>query len=59
MEFSEFVNLVKLMRETQKKYFRLHSYEALNESKKLEKQVDEVIKEITESPQPYQPQLDF
>lgn len=39
-EFRSFWNLVKKMREAQKEYFRNRSFDQLQVSKKLEKEVD-------------------
>ena len=47
MELKEFVELVKKMREMQKEYFRTRSLNVLNQSKALERQVDNAIKTIT------------
>ena len=49
MELKEFVELVKKMREMQKEYFRTRSMNVLNQSKALERQVDNAIKTITET----------
>lgn len=43
MEDRQFLELVKQMREAQKEYFKIRSYEALRRSKKLETQVDNEI----------------
>jgi hypothetical protein len=43
MEISEFIDLVKQMRSTQKEYFKTRSKTVLGQSKALEKQVDMVI----------------
>ena len=45
-ELSNFVLLVDKMRNKQKEYFKTRDYQALRESKELEKSVDEKIKEI-------------
>lgn len=42
----EFAETVKKMRDAQKEYFRTKSGIALNESKKLEKKVDEMILQV-------------
>lgn len=42
----EFAETVKKMRNAQKEYFRTRSGIALNESKKLEKKVDELILQV-------------
>ena len=47
-ELSYFVLLVDRMRNKQKEYFKTRDYQALRESKELEKSVDEKIKEIKE-----------
>lgn len=47
-ELSSFVLLVDRMRNKQKEYFKTRDYQALRESKELEKSVDEKIKEIKE-----------
>lgn len=39
----EFIEAVKKMRKAQNEYFRTRSGIALNEAKKLEKQVDEML----------------
>ena len=39
-EFREFVRLVEMMRGKQREYFRLKDYEALRQSKALERKVD-------------------
>lgn len=43
---NEFESLVKEMRNAQKMYFRYRSAEYLNQSKALERKVDEEIKRI-------------
>jgi predicted RNA-binding Zn ribbon-like protein len=45
MTVSEFVSLVEKMREAQKRYFRTRASYNLNDSKKLEKQVDEAVEQ--------------
>lgn len=50
-ELSYFVLLVDKMRNKQKEYFKTRDYQALRESKELEKSVDEKIKEIKEGQQ--------
>ena len=42
-QIKEFYELVRLMREKQKMYFRYRSQSDLNASKELEKKVDEAI----------------
>ena len=42
----EFVELVSLMRDAQKDYFRCRGFTELNVSKALEKQVDDAIKDF-------------
>lgn len=51
MTIAEFAILVKEMRDCQKKYFRSRLRDALNQSKELEREVDQAIKEIL-NPQP-------
>jgi hypothetical protein len=43
MDFKEFLELVKKMRDKQKEYFRTRNKEVLAEAKRLEKEVDEQI----------------
>mgnify|MGYP000949209578 CR=1 FL=1 len=43
MDFKEFLELFKKMRDKQKEYFRTRSKEVLVEAKQLEKEVDEQI----------------
>lgn len=45
MSYEQFKELVKAMRQWQKEYFKMRSKVALLESKRLEKQVDEVLSE--------------
>lgn len=47
---NEFINLVKELRKSQKKYFRTRNYNDLNIAKQLEKDVDAMIIEL-ENPQ--------
>ena len=47
METKDFIALVAQMRTNQKAYFKTRSCEALNESKRLEKLVDNAIEEMT------------
>lgn len=46
MNALDFFNLVTKMRDKQKEYFRTRSASALQESKRLEKQVDEEIQRV-------------
>lgn len=46
MNAYDFFNLVTKMRDKQKEYFRTRSASALQESKRLEKQVDEEIQRV-------------
>jgi hypothetical protein len=46
MNVKDFVLRVKMMREAQKNYFATRSREWLTESKRLEKEVDNVLLEI-------------
>lgn len=48
MTFKEFAELVCKMRTAQKAYFRTRSYSDLDESKKLERQVDNALREISD-----------
>ena len=48
MNALDFFNLVTKMRDKQKEYFRTRSASALQESKRLEKQVDEEIQRVNE-----------
>jgi len=45
MECDEFVNAVRLMREAQKNYIRLHNQSALRDSFKWEEVVDQALRE--------------
>lgn len=54
METKDFIALVAQMRTNQKAYFKTRSYEALNESKRLEKLVDKAIEEMTAPKNPQQ-----
>jgi hypothetical protein len=47
---SLFINTVASMREAQRRYFKTRAYKDLDESKRLEKEVDLMIAEYT-SPQ--------
>lgn len=46
---NEFAKLVKEMRFNQKRYFRLRKPDILETCKKLEKQVDDIVSELTDS----------
>lgn len=46
MNARDFFNLVTKMRDKQKEYFRTRSASVLQESKRLEKQVDEEIQRV-------------
>lgn len=46
MTARDFFNLVARMRDKQKEYFRTRSASVLQESKRLEKQVDEEIQRV-------------
>lgn len=48
MNARDFFNLVTKMRDKQKEYFRTRSASALQESKRVEKQVDEEIQRVNE-----------
>lgn len=48
MTARDFFNLVARMRDKQKEYFRTRSASVLQESKRLEKQVDEEIQRVNE-----------
>ena len=48
MTFKEFAELVCRMRTAQKSYFRTRCYTVLDNSKILERQVDDAIREISE-----------
>lgn len=48
MTFKEFAELVCKMRTAQKSYFRTRSYADLDNSKILERQVDEALREISD-----------
>jgi len=47
MTIEEFIPLVAFMREAQREYFHTRSASVLQESKRLEKRVDEGLKELT------------
>lgn len=48
MNYKEFAELVCKMRTAQKSYFRTRSYSDLDNSKFLERQVDDALREISE-----------
>jgi len=48
MTFAEFTRLVRLMRHEQKEYFRTRRPDRLEESKRLERRVDEALREISD-----------
>lgn len=48
MTFKEFAELVCKMRTAQKTYFRTRNYDDLNNSKILERKVDDALREISE-----------
>ena len=48
MTARDFFNLVARMRDNQKEYFRTRSSSVLQESKRLEKQVDDEIQRVNE-----------
>lgn len=43
----QFIDLVSKMRSAQKKYFRTRSYGDLEESKKLEREVDQTLRDFS------------
>lgn len=45
----EFAELVKQMRYNQRRYFRLRKPDILETCKKLEKQVDDIVSELTDT----------
>lgn len=47
--FEEFVELVKKMRHQQRRYFATRNKEVLEESKKLEQQVDSIIAKMNDT----------
>lgn len=47
MKPKEFINLVCKMRSAQKQYFRTRSYADLDESKKLEREVDQALRDFS------------
>ena len=51
MTHREFVDLVERMRDAQKAWFRTRDYEKLDESKRLEREVDAAVK-AAKDPQP-------
>lgn len=48
MDFQQFQNLVEQMRHEQKEYFRTRSAQSLEESKRLEKEVDKALRELAD-----------
>ncbi len=52
VELKELAELVEKMRTTQRAYFRARKPEVLEESKRLEREVDEAIKKILHDEQP-------
>lgn len=54
METKDFIALVAQMRANQKSYFKTRSYEALRESKRLEKLVGNAIEEMNAPKNPQQ-----
>ncbi len=48
---TDFIETVRLMRATQKEYFRNHTPDALRRAKALERQVDDFLKK-SEQPEP-------
>ena len=57
MELKQFALEVQKMRNAQKNYFRTRTYAALNESKRLESQIDKTVQEILENPENKEPSL--
>lgn len=47
MSPKDFIDLVCRMRSAQKQYFRTRSYGDLDESKKLERQVDQALRDFS------------
>ena len=47
MSFQQFINLVCRMRSAQKQYFRTRSFGDLDESKKLEREVDQALRDFS------------
>lgn len=47
MSPQQFIDLVCKMRTAQKQYFRTRSYADLDESKKLEKQIDQALRDFS------------
>lgn len=47
MSPQQFIDLVCLMRSAQKKYFRTRSYADLDESKDLERKVDQALRDFS------------
>ena len=48
MTQNEFIDLVCKMRAAQKAYFRTRSYEDLDRSKKLEREIDQALRNFSE-----------
>lgn len=47
MSFQQFIDLVCRMRSAQKQYFRTRNYADLDENKKLEREVDQALREFS------------
>lgn len=47
MTAQQFIDLVCRMRSAQKQYFRTRSYDDLEESKKLEREVDQALRDFS------------
>lgn len=47
MSPQQFINLVCMMRSAQKQYFRTRSYGDLEESKKLEREIDQALRDFS------------
>ena len=52
MNVPEFVDAVRRMRAAQKQYFKLKDYTSLYEAKKLEAEVDKMLRSIEPDDQP-------
>lgn len=52
MNVPEFVDTVRRMRAAQKQYFKLKDYTSLTEAKKLEAEVDKMLRSIEPDDQP-------
>ena len=52
MNIPEFVDTVRRMRAAQKQYFKLKDYISLTEAKKLEAEVDKMLRSIEPDDQP-------